>query len=311
MTSVICVGIATLDQIFQVESFSNEGGKTRAKAYQSVGGGIAANAAVAIARAGGQAFLATNLGDDLIGAAILKELKKDQIDASRVNIVQGLASPVASILINDEGERQIVTHFSPALFTSDLSLPDLPSACAAVMADIRWPGGACAALASAKKRGIPGVVDLEIVDDQDIKPFLVHASHIVVPRKSLERATGLFDPTAALQQLRQATDAHVSATLGPEGVIWLEGDTVQWLPALQIDVLDTTGAGDVFHGILAMELGRGRGFRDAATEANLVAALKCTRTGGRHSVPNSAQIETFKAQLDSNVSLSPVMPSEF
>lgn len=298
MTSVICVGIATLDQIFQVESFSDEGGKTRAKTYESVGGGIAATAAVAIARAGGRAFLSTNLGDDLIGATILEELKEDQVDTSRVNIVQGLASPVASILINDEGERQIVTHFSTALFTSDIPSPDLPSDCVAVMTDIRWPSGACAALASAKERDIPGVVDLEIVDDEDVKPFLLHASHIVTPRKSLERLTGLLDPAVALQKLRGITDAHVSATLGPEGVIWLEDDTVQRLPALKIDVLDTVGAGDVFHGILVKELGRGRDFRHAATEANLVAALKCTRTGGRRSVPNATQIEAFKAQLD-------------
>ena len=72
MSSVMCVGIATLDHIFQVESFTEKEHKTRATMYESVGGGMAANAAVAIARAGGRAILSTNLGDDLTGSVILE-----------------------------------------------------------------------------------------------------------------------------------------------------------------------------------------------------------------------------------------------
>ena len=116
MSSVMCVGIATLDHIFQVESFTEKEHKTRATMYESVGGGMAANAAVAIVRAGGRAILSTNLGDDLTGSVILEELRTDYVDISQVNIVNGVASPVASVLINNKGERQIVSHIPRTLF---------------------------------------------------------------------------------------------------------------------------------------------------------------------------------------------------
>ena len=297
MSSVMCVGIATLDHIFQVESFTEQEHKTRATMYESVGGGMAANAAVAIVRAGGRAILSTNLGDDLTGSVILEELRTDYVDISQVNIVNGVASPVASVLINNKGERQIVSHIPRTLFERNWPLPNLPSDCSAVMVDTRWPSGACAALSAARKQDIPGVVDLEIVDNEDVGPILLQASHIVVPRESLEILTGVDNPAVALRKLTEITNAHVSVTLGSEGVIWLEGNTLQKLPAVQIDALDTVGAGDVFHGILAKELGEGRDFRGAATEANLVAALKCTKKGGRRSVPNLTQINAFKVRL--------------
>ena len=297
MASIMCVGIATLDHIFQVESFVEREDKTRAATYDCVGGGMAANAAVAIARAGGQAGLSTNLGDDLAGSIILEELRRDCVDTSQINIVNQVTSPVASVLINNKGERQIVAHTPKPLFEFEQPLPKLSSDCSAVMVDTRWLKGATAALSAAKKQTIPGVVDLEILRDEEISPILLHASHVVVPKRSLELLTGTNDPITGLRRLAKETQAHVSVTLGSEGVMWLQGKTLQRLAAIKINALDTVGAGDVFHGILAKELGEGRNFKDAATEASLVAALKCTKKGGRHSIPNQAEISAFKMKF--------------
>jgi len=76
-------------------------------------------------------------------------------------------------------------------------------------------------------------------------------------------------------------------------VYWLEHGSPEHMPAFRVEAVDTLGAGDVWHGTFALKLGKGAGEREAIRYANAVAALKCTRFGGRAGTPTAHQVETF------------------
>ncbi|MWL75167.1 ribokinase, partial [Escherichia coli] len=97
----------------------------------------------------------------------------------------------------------------------------------------------------------------------------------------------------ALKQAQTLTNGHVYVTQGSEGCYWLESGQLCHQPGFSVDVVDTTGAGDVFHGALAVSLAQCAPAQDAVRFASAVAALKCTRPGGRAGIPDCDQTRSF------------------
>src|SRR5919108_2219027 len=107
---ILCAGIVVLDELFRVKDFPPPDGKVEASAYTTIGGGNAANAAITIARLGGQASYAGPVGDDAAGDRILANLARENVDTSGCVRVPGTASPVSAVFVNAHGKRSIVTH---------------------------------------------------------------------------------------------------------------------------------------------------------------------------------------------------------
>jgi len=134
MTSVLCVGIAVLDYVFAVGAMPARPEKYRAKDLAVIGGGIAANAAVAVARLGGKALLATRLGTDATGDAIVAELEREGVDCSPTLRFDGLRSPTSAVLIDEAGERLVVSYSDPQIPSDPAALPTkLPAGTRAVL----------------------------------------------------------------------------------------------------------------------------------------------------------------------------------
>jgi sulfofructose kinase len=86
---------------------------------------------------------------------------------------------------------------------------------------------------------------------------------------------------------------HAGVTLGPKGYLWLDGGKAERCPAFQVDVVDTTGAGDAFHGAFALGVAEKRGIKDIVRRASAAAALKCTRLGARAGLPSVDELAAF------------------
>lgn len=291
MASVFCIGIAVLDYIYAVDVMPTAPMKYRSHKLELVGGGIAANAAVAIARLGGRASLATRLGPDVAGDAIRAELVAEGVDMSLSPPVVGRRSPTSAIMIDPAGERMIISYSDPDMPV----LPDwvptaLPADVGAVLCDTRWEEAGQIFFRQAREAGIPAVLD------GDRKPLipgnLTLASHIAFSEQGLAELTGIADPAEALCSLGPR-DNWLAVTCGQDGVhVWEKGE-LSHIPAYSVDVVDTLGAGDVWHGAFALALAEGRRENDAVRFANAVAAIKCTRFGGRKGAPNRAEVEAF------------------
>jgi sulfofructose kinase len=290
--SVLCVGIAVLDYVFAVDAIPARAEKHRARDLAVVGGGIAANAAVTIARLGGQAALATRLGDDPTGKAIIEELEKEGVDCTLSRRFGGRRSPTSAIFVDGRGERLIMSYADPNLPDEPSWLPArLPEGLNVVLGDTRWLEGAAHLFRLARRTGIPAVLD------GDRRPALPEAmelaTHVAFSEQGLAEVTGIADPAEGLKALAQRAGNWLAVTVGERGVYFLENGAVAHEPAFRVATVDTLGAGDVWHGAFALGLAKGMGERQAVRFASAVSALKCTRFGGRAGIPARAEVEAF------------------
>jgi len=289
MAEVLVVGVAVVDFVFAVEALPDRPTKYRAQTATIVGGGCAANAAVAVARLGGQAKLGARLGDDGIGDMIVEDLRREGVDCSLVQRTAGARSSFSSVYVDNAGERQIVNFRGQYLTPETDWIARAPKA-AAVLADTRWSEGAKRALALAAEWGVPGVVDAEAPMDA---AALVGASHVAFSGEGLADFTGETRIEAGLKAADMYLPGWVCVTDGACGTFYLKnGEIVQIVPP-EVAVRDTLAAGDVWHGAFALALAEGRDEETAIRFANIAAALKCTTLGGRAGCPDRAAVDTL------------------
>ncbi len=293
MASVLCIGISVLDYVFQVDAMPTRAEKFRSHEMATVGGGIAANAAVAVARQGGRALLVTRLGDDAIARTILDEIAAEGVDISLSRRFAGVKSQLSCILIDKAGERLIVSYADPAMPDGTEWLPQaLPAGVDAVMGDTRWEAGSRHMMELARKAGKPAVMD---IDRKPADDGLVGAcSHAALSAQAAVEMTGDSDVGAAAEKLARAyPGVWLAVTDGANGVWWSEKGAMRHTPAFAVEVKDTLGAGDTWHGAFALGLAEGMSARRAVRYASAVAALKCTTFGGRSGIPDRSTVEMF------------------
>lgn len=289
MTRVLCIGSAVVDFTFTFDEMPERAEKYVAKTAAVVGGGIAANAAVAIARLGGDVLLSAQLGDDSVGDTILADLRKEGVDVCHVTRTAGARSSYSSVYIDDKGERQIANFRGEGLQLDVGTFANIGEL-DAVLVDTRIPEAALAGLELARSRKIPGVLDGEA----PIDPRLVEiASHVAFSRQGLEATMPGQHPDEALLTLANRCGNWVCMTDGANGTRYGGPDGILHFPAFKVDAVDTLGAGDVWHGAFALALGEGMTEDDAVRFASAVAALKCTRTGGRSGTPDRNLVSQF------------------
>lgn len=285
MTHILVAGQAVLDFIFETETLPTRAEKYRAKSGQIIGGGCAANAAVAVARLGGNVHLAARVGADQIGGLIVDGLRADSVNTDNVAQVPGGQSSYSAINIDAAGERQIMNLRGGDLGEPlDWTHPQVD----AVLADTRWHAGALKALTIAKSLGVPGVLDGEAPIPQDLAEA---ASHVVFSVQGICDFTGETDKIAALKAVK--LPGWVAVTDGADGVYYLDAGAVIHTPSYIVNVVDTLGAGDVWHGAFTLALAEHMHVEDAIKFASATAALKCTQLGGRAGTPDRATVIAF------------------
>ena len=289
MATVFVVGVAVIDFVFQVGDMPDRNQKYRADDAIVVGGGCAANAAVAIARHAGNVSLAARLGDDPVGDLIVDDLGAEGVDTAMMHRAPGGRSSFSSIYVDQAGERQIMNFRGDGLEPGTDWLDNAPEG-DAILADNRWTAGTEKAMAIARARGIPGIIDAE---DPIELSALSKATHIAFSRQGLLALVGGTDVPAALMTIDRQLGAWICATDGENGAFIADGETIINIPAFPVETRDTLGAGDIWHGVFALRLAEGASETDAVRYANAAAALKCQKFGGRAGCPMRAETDAF------------------
>lgn len=297
--TILCAGIAVLDQVFRVERFPVGEVKTQASAFLSVNGGNAANAAVAIAHLGGRARFVAPLGgpagQDVNGDQFLALLGGENVECAACPRMPGVPTPISAIAIDTRGERAIVNFRDDRLAAArPADSAALVADADAVMADNRFPEFVLPICAAARERGLPVVLDADEPRHQS-NALLNIVSHVVFSAEGLRATTGIDDLAAALKRAGEMTPSFLAVTDGTDDVLWLDHGAVQRFSVFTVDTVDTLGAGDVFHGAFALMLAEGRTERDAMRFAAAAAAVKCTRFGGITGAPRRAEVEALLA----------------
>jgi sulfofructose kinase len=245
-----------------------------------------------VARLGGSVAFWGRGGDDAAGHDMRAALASEGIDVENFRLFENGRSSVSGIIVDTSGERQIVNF--RGLFPEAanwLPLPDVAHACAA-LADPRWVDGAVALFGKARALGIPTVLDGDVADADIFNRLLPLTDHAVFSEPALAAFAGSADD-AALAGLSRFGCKVIAVTRGENGVSWHANAEAHRQAAYPVDVVDTTGAGDVFHGAYAFSIGAGLAVSDAMAFAAATAALKCTRSGGRIGIPSINECLAF------------------
>jgi len=296
---ILCTGILVLDEVFRVDEFPKADGKVEAKGFFVVNGGCAANAAVAIARLGGRAALASPLGgptgEDGNGDRVLAALVRENVDISACQRVDGLATALSAIFIDARGDRTIVTYRDKRIAAVTPIDPEAIVAGAdLVLADNRYPQFAQPVCEEARRRGLPVVLDADkptVVDDA----LFQIATHVVFSAECLTATTGCDDLGNGLEAIARHTGAFLAVSNGPNDILVLKDGTFGRVPVFPVTAVDTLGAGDALHGGFALALAEGRNEAAALRFGAAVAGLKCTRIGGSAGAPGRAEVEALLA----------------
>ena len=289
---IICVGHTAFDRVFMVERIVPPPAKIAARDYFELGGGMAANAAVAIARLGAQAEFWGPAGDDDIADAMAADFARHGVDASHMHRVPGGTSSHSAILVDATGERLIVGMRGAVLKNDGAFMPlERIKGAAALLADVRWPVGSLQALAVARAAGVPTILDGDTGERDHLRALVGQVDYAVFSAPGFAAFTTASSRPGLQEALALGARAAL-VTRGEEGCEWITADAPDQLrhtPAYKVEAVDTTGAGDAFHGAFTVRIAQHASVEEAIRFAAAAAAIKVARQGAR-SMPSWAEV---------------------
>lgn len=306
-TPKICVvGSSNIDLISRVPRLPQLGETLVGHAFHLGYGGKGANQAVMAAKLGAQVTMVTKLGRDVFGEGTLKNYRAQGVETTYVLFDDTRFSGVAPIFVDDIARNLIVIVPGANL---GLQPADAQAARGAIrvadllVCQLEIPIETTLEAFRIARAGNPRV--RTILNPAPAAPLpdeLLRLTDICAPNETeTELLTGqsartLAEAEAAARQLLARGPQAIILTLGERGALWVDQHTVEHVPAVRVDAVDPTGAGDAFIGSLAMFLGEGCALRDAIYRANAVAALSVTRVGTQVSFPTRAEADAFLKQ---------------
>jgi len=273
---VLCVGHAAYDLLFTVPHHPGEDEKMIADNLISCGGGPAANAAVQVAKLGLKSAFAGYLGNDLYGDKHYQELIYDGVTVDW--LARGDSpTPLSAILVKPDGKRALINYKGDTKALSKDAIDFSQINPKVILFDGHEPHISVPLARQAKGQGIPTVLDAGSVHEGTLA-LMPLADHLVCSEKFAQQLHG--DIEAALNKLADIAP-NVVITLGENGLIWRRGKERGALPAFSIKAVDSTGAGDAFHGAYATALAQGMAWIETLAYASAAGALCCAKAGAR------------------------------
>ena len=296
---VLCIGHASYDLVFSVPGHPDKDEKIVADNFISCGGGPAANAAVMVSKLGFSSAFAGYLGEDLYGDKHWQELLQYRI-ATQLIIRGASPTPVSTVLVKPDGKRALVNYKGNTQPLPANAIDFTRLQAKTILFDGHEPHISTPLAQTARKQGIPMVLDAGSVH-QGTLALMQQVDYLVCSEKFARHFAE--DQTAALKHLAQIAPTVV-ITLGEKGLIWQRGSNSGTLPAFAVDAVDTTGAGDAFHGAFAAALciNPAMDWLDILRYASAAGTLCCTQTGARQGLPSQEEHqEWFKRYKDAGL----------
>ncbi len=290
---MVSFGICVVDFLGLVSRYPQPGEKIPLEAFSKQGGGLAGTALTAAARLGAKTAYIGKLGHDEYSRFLLDEFQKDGVDIDHVIFEDGAQPPISFIHVEKgTGERRIARYWQEF----DLQPEELDRALIQnsriLFLEHHFVAAGIAAAKWIKEAGGIVVIDAER-DVSGFEEILQLADHIIVSQHFASQQTGSNDPEKSAHLLQQKYGGVVVVTAGERGAFCRTSDDIFYQPAFQVDVVDTTGAGDVFHGAFMVGLIENWPLPKILEFAAAVAAMKCRGLGGREMIPSREETKKF------------------
>lgn len=289
---VLCAGFACHDLVFDVTAHPGPDEKTRATALLNCGGGLASNGAVTAARLGCRTAFVGYVGADIYGDLHMAEFHADGVVTDW--IVRGAEpTPLSAIIVKPDGQRTIVNYRgnSEGACTGQFDLTQLRTK--SILIDGHQFDLAKELTQYASTQHVPIVIDADALRPQTAE-LVALVDYVVASERFALEYSNQTGVEAGLAKLAEVSPTVV-VTLGERGLIWQRGAACGQLPAFPVNAVDTTGAGDAFHGAFAAGLALGMGWDELLRYASAVGALCCAKVGGRVGIPTAQEVREFLA----------------
>ena len=292
---VLGLGQASLDYLGSLPYFPDEDQKVELQDIQIQCGGPASTAMVTLSRLGVRVSFIGSISDDPIGTEIQKGLKEGDVNSSGLKVSPGYASQFAFIAVNAKsGARTIFWHrgTAPPLKPEDINLSRFSTA-KILHLDGLMVEASIEAAKQAKEMGIRIVLDAGTMRKGTIE--LVSQVDILIASEGFARPllNDNTSPEKAIEVLRELGPDDIVIMLGSKGSVGWNGH--KWIvqKAYPVKAVDTTGAGDVYHGAYIYGLTKGWDMAQCMRFASAVAAIKCKMIGARQGIPNIEEVYEF------------------
>lgn len=295
MTRIVVVGSINMDLVTQASRFVGPGETILGEDFVTVPGGKGANQAVAAARLDAEVALVGATGDDAFGASLRTGLAAEGIDLTHVSSLADCASGTASITVAG-GENQIIVVPAANARVTPVQVEraqDLIERADAVLVQMEIPLDAVeATLRLGHKLGVPVILNPAPAQEL-LKTWLMLARYVTPNQHELAILLGA-DPSVDFRELMRRSPCPVVLTRGGDGAWFREDAEPTHQPAFEVDVVDSTGAGDTFNAALAVFLHEG--LQIAVRKASAAAAMSVAKLGAQGGMPRLAELEDWLLQ---------------
>lgn len=292
---VVGLGQACVDFLGKVPRFPEEDSKTEIRDLHMQCGGPASTAMVTLARLQVRTAFIGSVGDDAFGKRIRAALVSEGIDTSGLMATPGRTSQFAFISVSGgTGRRTVFWHRGTAPPLSPLHIDLAPYAGARVLhLDGLMIEASVEAARQGHNLGMAVVMDAGTLRQGSME-LLPHIDVLIASERFADPLTGGHaPPEKAVRALQDHCPGDVVITLGDKGSVGHDGRQLIRQPAFPVDVRDTTGAGDVFHGAYIYGLLKGWDMAECMRFAGAAAAIKCMYMGAQQGIPDRPSIEEF------------------
>lgn len=301
---IVVVGSSNMDLVVKSPRIPAVGETILGEDFIMTPGGKGANQAVAAAKLGAEVYLVAKLGRDVFAQQSLSNFEKEGVHAEYIVQTAEAPSGVALITVDRAGDNVIVV--APGA-NQKLSPQDVQEARTAIVssgalvAQLEVPLETVEFAARlAHGSGVPFVLNPAPAQKLDSELFAM--VDVLTPNETEARILTGVEVTdedsarAAACELLECGVKAVILTMGAKGFLLSDGRKAEFVPAIKVNAVDATAAGDAFTGALAVGLAQGKALFDAALFANYVAALSVTKMGAQSSMPTRREVESFIKQ---------------
>ncbi|HQD72424.1 MAG TPA: carbohydrate kinase family protein [Clostridiales bacterium] len=295
IVSLVGVGHCCHDYLCLIDEYPPEDGSTRITSVSTQGGGAVATAMVAASRLGIESAFIGNIGDDEVGSLILEELKREGVDVSGVEVLPGVQSIRSYVMIDTKkGTRTKFPYKGniPPIVWDEHKKNMLKNAKILHLDGTDYENAVNAAELAKEYKVLISLDGSTRQKDNRLNKELASRVDILIMSAVYPTAvSGKPTIKEALLEISTWGPEIVMSTAGADGVFAVIDNHVYHFEGYKVNVVDTTGAGDVFHGAFLAAYLKGKNLEDCISIAQLTAALKCEHIGGRTGITDWKTVE--------------------
>lgn len=292
---ILCLGSISYDITFPVSEFILENKKIRVEKKVECGGGNASNAAYLLGKWGAEVYLAGHIGNDYYGKKVIDELKSVNVDTRYVEICNN-SNTITSFIINNtsNGSRTILSYHENDLYFDELNVDFEPDI---ILVDAREINGANYILD--KYPNAISIMDAEKTTDESIN-LAKKVDYLVCSKEFAEKVTKVninYQDEKTILDLYHSMEnkfkGNIIITLESHGVLYKQNNNIGIMEALKVEALDSTGAGDIFHGAFVYGISKKYDLNTILTIATVAGGISVTKIGGRNSIPTKEEMRKY------------------